>query len=120
MSEEKIFIFFGQFELSEAKHVQIKLKNLGIETEIRGNENTCGTSRCKSVSVDLWGDQDHKDKVIEYFKQDFFKSIGNTKVDLEAMAQVYDPSAELVTCQACAAKFAPNLTECPDCGLCYG
>lgn len=119
MTTEKTFIFFGQFELNEAKHVQVKLKNLGVETEIRGNEKTCTTRNCK-VSVDLWGDQDHKEKVIEYFKQDFFKSIGNAKVDLEAMAQVFDPSAETVTCQACSAKFAPTLSECPDCGLCYG
>lgn len=118
MSEEKILIFFGQFELSDAKLVQVKLKNLGVETEIRGNENTCTTKNCK-VSVDLWGDQVHKDKVVEYFRKDFFKNIGDAPVNLEAMAEVFDPSAETVTCQACAAKFSPNLTECPDCGLCY-
>lgn len=120
MSEvaEKELICFGQFELSEAKDILIRLKNLGIIAEIRGNEKTCTTRNCK-ISVDLWGSDQDKEKAAEFFRKEFFKNIGDAKVNLEAMAEVFDPSAETVTCQACAAKFSPNLTECPDCGLCY-
>lgn len=117
MSEENL-VCFGQFELSDAKTVQIRLKELGIKTEIRGNENTCTTARCK-VSVDLWGAESDVAKVSDIFRQDFFKNLGTDKVNFEALAAVFDPNAEVVTCQACAAQFSPTLSECPDCGLCY-
>lgn len=117
--QEQELVYFGQFDLNDAKLVQLKLKELGIHTEIRGNEKTCTTQGCK-VPVDMFGHEKDVAQVSEIFRKEFFKNIGNAQVNFEAMAAVFDPNAETVTCQACATKFSPNLTECPDCGLCYG
>ncbi|MFZ4713202.1 MAG: hypothetical protein ACOYL6_05810 [Bacteriovoracaceae bacterium] len=108
----------GHFELSEAKLIQIRLKDLGIDCEIRANDQTCNTKNCK-VTVELWGEESDLPKVTEFFRQQFFKNLGTTELNYEALNAVFDPSAELVLCQACGTKFAPTLSECPDCGLCY-
>jgi hypothetical protein len=111
-------IFLGNFELNEAKTLKIRLEALQVQTEIRANEHTCKTGNCK-ITVELWGLEEDKDKIIELFRKDFFKNLGHSELNFEALNSVFDPQSESVTCQACGFQFSPENAECPDCGLSY-
>jgi hypothetical protein len=111
-------VFLGNFELAEAKLIQLRLKDSEIFSDIRANEHTCNTKNCK-VTVELWGLEKDLEQLQSFFKNDFLKNLGNTELNYEALNSVFDPSQESVTCQACGFQFSSKLTECPDCGLCY-
>ncbi len=110
-------IFLGVMDLQEAKNHQLKLKAQGIEVNLKVNGKTC-TTGCK-VTVEVWGSQLDSDRLGVHFRADFLKNVKGHEPNLENLAQVFDPSASEVTCQACGAKFAPTVNECPDCGLMY-
>lgn len=111
-------LFLGHFEMNEAKALKLRLKELNIETDIKSNEHTCHTGNCK-ITVELWGQEDDREQISKLFRDDFFKNLGHSNLNYEALNSVFDPQAEVVTCQACGHEFSPNLLECPDCGLSY-
>lgn len=111
-------LFLGVMDINEARTHQQKLRELGVHVEFRTNGHTC-TTGCK-VTVEVWGSQADESKLSEYFREDYLKHVRGHVPDFEALSSVFDPSQSTVTCQACGAKFSPALTECPDCGLCYG
>lgn len=110
-------VFITVMGLQEAKNHQIKLKAKGVSLNLKTNSQTC--SRGCKVTVELWGDAADQELLQEYFSSDLLRSLDADKINFEALNAVYDPSSVEVTCQACAFKFAPHLSECPDCGLCY-
>lgn len=111
-------IFLGVMEIHEAKNHQLKLRERGVVVEFRTNGHTC-TTGCK-VTVEVWGKDEDKDKLADYFQRDFLKHIRGHEPDFENLSQVFDPSLEIVVCQACGSNFSPAMKECPDCGLFYG
>ncbi len=111
-------IFLGVFDWYEAKSVKEKLKKEKIEVELRNNDKTCKTG-CKP-SVELWGQEKDMEQLVNFFRQEQGKIYDGLNINPEHLSQIYDPAAKEVVCQACGAKFSPELTECPDCGLCYG
>lgn len=110
-------LFLGVMELQEAKNHQLKLKSLGLEVTLKVNAQTC-TSGCK-VTVEVWAPQIHQEAIATHFKTDYLKHVKGHEPDLHQLNQVFDPSMEEVTCQACGMKFSPLANECPDCGLVY-
>ena len=114
MEEE---IFLGVMELQEAKNHQLKLKNQGVELNLKVNDRTC-TSGCK-VTVEVWAKAAHKPALDTHFKQDYLKHVKGHEPNFEHIAGVFDPGMEEVICQACGTKFSPKANECPDCGLVY-
>lgn len=110
-------IFLGVMDLQEAKNHQYKLKGEGVEIILKTNEETC-TTGCK-VTVEVWGKEVDKDKLVNHFQSDYLKHVMGHVPNFEHMSAVFDPTAEVVTCQACGANFAPSSQECPDCGLVY-
>jgi ribosomal protein S27E len=110
-------IFLGVMDLQEAKNHQLKLKAQGIEVNLKVNGKTC-TTGCK-VTVEVWGNQQDSETLAFHFRADFLKNVKGHEPNLENLAQVFDPTANEVTCQACGTKFAPTVNECPDCGLMY-
>jgi hypothetical protein len=110
-------VFLGVMALQEAKNHQHELKQKGVDISFKVNGETC-TTGCK-VTVEVWGREEDSVQLREYFARDYLKHVKGHEPNFEALAAVYDPSAPEVVCQACGAKFAPTLSECPDCGLCY-
>ncbi len=110
-------VFIGVMDLQEAKTHQYRLKGEGITLMLKTNGETC-TTGCK-VTVEVWGSGEDQDKLAAYFKGEYMKNVKGHEPNFELLAQVYDPTAAEVICQACGAKFTPTLKECPDCGLCY-
>lgn len=111
-------IFLGVMDINEAKNHQIRLKALGILVGFKTNGHTC-TTGCK-VTVEVWGAQKDEQKIAEYFQGDYRKHVRGHEPDPNHLREVFDPSLDMVVCQACGAKFPPALSTCPDCGLCYG
>jgi hypothetical protein len=111
-------IFIAVMDLQEAKTHQIRLKEKGVALVLKTHRETC-TTGCK-VTVEVWG-ENHKDEQVlrEYFSGHFMNNVKGHVPNFEHLAQVFDPSADEVICQACGMKFSPKLGECPDCGLVY-
>jgi rubrerythrin len=114
MSEE---LFLGVMELQEAKNHQQKLRTLGVELTFKVHRETC-TSGCK-VTVEVWGRQDEEESIKSYFQKDYLRHVKGHEPNALHLNAVFDPTAELVICQACGTSFAPTSSECPDCGLHY-
>ena len=110
-------VFIGVMDLQEAKTHQIKMKNQGVELNIKTNGETC-TTGCK-VTVEVWAFEADLAKLQTYFREDFSKHVRGHEPKLEQMTAVFDPTASEVVCQACGTKFVPSSNECPDCGLVY-
>jgi uncharacterized OB-fold protein len=110
-------IFLGVMELQEAKNHQLKLQTQGVELILKVNPSTC-TTGCK-VTVEVWADPTDDEAVKSHFKNDYFKHVRGHEPNLEHLSQIFDPTSSEVICQACGAKFAPTVNECPDCGLVY-
>jgi hypothetical protein len=111
-------ILLGILGLQEAKDVQLKLKNQGVEVQLKSNPKTCSTGGC-SITVELWGLEQDLEVIKVFFGSEFAKNLEGHDVNYEALNEVFDPNASEVTCQACGAKFKPTASECPDCGLVY-
>jgi ribosomal protein S27E len=71
------------------------------------------------LTVEVWGYEADTEVLRTHFHSDFLKHVGGHTPNFELMSEVFDNSAEIVTCQACGMKFSPSLSECPDCGLVY-
>lgn len=111
-------VFLGVMGLQEAKNHQHHLKNKGVEIHFKTNGATC-TTGCK-VTVEVWGLEVDLPRIQEYLQKDYLKHVQGHVPNFEQISAVFDPSASEVLCQACGTKFSPKLSECPDCGLCYG
>jgi hypothetical protein len=111
-------LFLGVMNIHEAKTHQLKLKERGVAVEFRTNGHTC-TTGC-TVTVEVWGKNEDEAKLAEYFKEDYLRHLKGHEPDFNQLSEVFDPQLESVVCQACGTKFSPRLSECPDCGLCYG
>lgn len=112
-------VLIGVMDLQEAKNHQYSLRAKGVELELRSNPKTCSTGSCK-VTVEVWGSESDVALIQQHFQSDYLKHVKGHEPDFEALSSVFDPTKEMVVCQACGTKFSPQMTECPDCGLCYG
>jgi hypothetical protein len=110
-------LFLGVMELQEAKNHQLQCRSQGVELELKVNPQTC-TSGCK-VTVEVWGSAADADVIQRHFNQDYLKHVKGHEPNPDNLAQVFDPAASEVICQACGSKFVPTVNECPDCGLVY-
>jgi hypothetical protein len=111
-------IFLGVMDLQEAKNHQYRLKNQGIEIELKTNHETCSSGKCK-VTVEVWGKETDKEILVSHFQSDYLKHLQGHVPNFEHLSAVFDPTASEVICQACGTRFAPTASECPDCGLVY-
>ena len=114
---DKSEIFLGVMALQEAKNHQLKLKSEGVELILKTHGETC-TTGCK-VTVEVWASEEFAPLLQNYFKEDYLKNVQGHEPNFDHLSAVFDPQATEVICQACGMNFSPNLTECPDCGLCY-
>jgi len=110
-------LFLGVMDLQEAKNHQYKLKNMGVSLKLKTNGATC-SSGCK-ITVELWGLVKDESLLMEYFKNDYLKHVKGHIPNFDHLSSVFDMSASEVVCQACGAKFSPEVNVCPDCGLVY-
>lgn len=110
-------LFLGVMDFQEAKNHQYKLKVQGVTLELKTNKQTC-TTGCK-ITVEVWADERDEKTLRAYFQKDYMKHVSGHNINLDHLSAVFDTSAPEVICQACGAKFAPDINECPDCGLVY-
>ena len=110
-------LFIAVMDLQEAKKHQIQLKEQGVNLSFKTNGATC-TTGCK-VTVEVWADAKDGLTLQEYFKADYLNNVKGHEPNFGHLAEVFDLSVSIVTCQACGMKFSPALSECPDCGLVY-
>ena len=110
-------IFLGVMELQEAKNHQFKLKSLGVDITFKVNPQTC-TTGCK-VTVEVWADEADAGILKTHFQNDYLKHVMGHEPNPDNLAQVFDPLATEVICQACGTTFSPTTNECPGCGLNY-
>ena len=108
----------GILSISEAKMIKSKFKNLGVELDMLASENTC-TTGC-SPTCELWGKEKDKEMVIKVMQEEFSHNLSGHEVNHEAITAVYDAENADNKCQACGASMSGDISECPDCGLCYG
>jgi hypothetical protein len=111
-------LFIAVMDLQEAKNHQHKLKSKGVVIELRMNDQTCMSGGCK-VTVEIWGKVIDKEMLLKHFNSDFLKHVMGHEPNFEHLSQIFDPTLSEVMCQACGAKFSPQQTQCPECGLCY-
>jgi len=117
MNEEKLFL--GIYPLEEAKRIKRSMASHNVALELMTNPETCASGSCK-VTVELWGNETDKDKIIEHFRAERLKDLDGLDLNLENLNQVFDEDSPTTVCQACGTSFATNAKECPDCGLVYG
>ena len=112
------FIKVAVMGLQEAKELQQECLGKGIELMLNHDEKTC-TRGC-SVTVEIHAKEDDLAMIEEIYSLKYKKILEGHDFDSEIINSVYDPSAESVTCPACAYIFSPENKECPDCGLVLG
>jgi hypothetical protein len=110
-------IFLGVMELQEAKNHQYALQAKGVALTLKVNDQTC-TSGCK-VTVEVWAQGTDEAVIKQHFQSDYLKHVKGHEPDINLLSAVFDTGLEMVICQACGFKFAPNASEYPDCGLVY-
>jgi hypothetical protein len=110
-------VFISVMALQEAQTHQLRLQDKGVSLSLKTNGETC-TTGCK-VTVEVWGVEADRSLLQEYFNSEFMKNIQGHLPNFDHLAQVFDPLAAEVICQACGMKFSPTMNECPECGLVY-
>lgn len=103
--------------LAEAKTLQDQLKKEGVDIVLNHNDQTC-TRGC-TVTVEVTGKEADAPLIAKIYHENFKKLTDGLDVNWKALDSVFDPSAEKVTCPACAHEFVPTSSECPDCGLSF-
>lgn len=103
--------------LTDAKSLQDQLAKKGIELVLNHNEQTC-TRGC-TITVEVMGHEKDIEVIAQTYQDNFKKLTDGHEVNWEVANSIFDPSAEEVTCPACAHKFKPTSSECPDCGLAF-
>lgn len=104
--------------LVEAKDLEKKLKERGIELRLDHNEATC--RRGCTVTVEVWAKEGDLAQVKQAFDENFANMLEGHEVDWDRLNQVFDPTKESAMCPACGHEFPTTEGACPDCGLHLG
>ena len=101
--------------LTDAKTFQDDLSKDGIKLILNHNEQTC-TRGC-SVTVEVLGYEKDLEIISKKYHDNYAKLTEGHEVNWEVANSVFDPNASEAICPACGFSFAPDKSECPDCGL---
>jgi hypothetical protein len=106
----------GILGLEEAKRLALKGKRQGLDIILEHNDQTC--SRGCAVTVEIWGSAEQAHQISEFLNEDF-KTHAKGEVNWSQTQEVVDLSLPEAICPACGTKFKTELSQCPDCGLCF-
>ncbi|MGK5082117.1 hypothetical protein WDW37_02340 [Bdellovibrionota bacterium FG-1] len=119
MDEGAEWIHLGAAEHSEAKRLKSALEDLGVELQILSDPESCSTGGCKP-KLEIMVRKRDLEKVKSFFERERLRDLGELEHDQALADVVFDPEQENAHCPACGTEFSTKLTECPDCGLCFG
>lgn len=118
---KKVPIPIAIMSLNEAKALQAKLKDQGIEVFLNHEKKTC-TRGC-SITVELHAMEEDIPRISEISEEEFRRLGSGHGYNWENLNHIFNPDAKEATCPACNHKFSPvdeKILECPDCGLYMG
>jgi hypothetical protein len=111
-------IFLGKASQPEADRLQKTLAKHGISLGLAHNAATCTSGGC-GIQLEIWAHPDDVAQIQQIIALEWQESATYLQHDPTLAAHVFDPTAEQVTCPACATVFVPSNNECPDCGLTF-
>jgi hypothetical protein len=101
----------------QVKALQTHLLDRGLASRVTKEDG--GACGCKGVEVLLQVRESDLPEVAAALAEEYRQSTGLSDHDTRFAGAVYNPEANEALCPACGCRFAPRLTECPDCGLCF-
>ncbi len=114
--DEVVTVFRGQ--VHEIRAFEELLAEERIATVVTGDGQSCGKGCCPTTLYLNVRADDAMD-ALRIIQQEIDRTTAIHGHDLSHADAVFNPDAPEVTCPACGARFQPNSTECPDCGLCF-
>jgi rubrerythrin len=116
MSNEQ-WVRVGIIGIEEAKRLQDKMHESGVELKLQFDEQTCQRGCAKTVEI-LAQEKDLA-QLGEHMGKEYQKSLEGMDVNWDLMNEVFDPNKEQATCPACGFVFSTSESACPDCGLVF-
>jgi hypothetical protein len=106
--------------LLEMKKLQQLLAKEYVPSLIFGEKTSnCGKG-CRGAELFLQIRREDGELAMEVLARDFQRSTALDHHDLSHVHSVYDQGARQTVCPACGFRFSPTISNCPDCGLCFG
>ncbi|WP_310599310.1 hypothetical protein [Desulfobulbus sp.] len=101
----------------QVKALQAYLREKGLPSRIvKENDGACG---CRGPEVLLQVRETDQAETMAAMAQEYRENTSLSDHDTRFVGAVYDAGAAEAVCPACGCRFAPDSTECPDCGLCF-
>ena len=113
--DETAKVVIGKAARAEAEALRSRVAHHGIQVALVHNASTC-SSGC-GTELEIWAHPDDIAGIQEIVKADWHSALTSNGYDPQLASAVFDSSAPVVTCPACAMVFTPSYPECPDCGL---
>lgn len=110
----------GKAPLTTANLLKARLAKEDIEIALAHNSATCSTGGCGPGEVEIWAHKDDVEDIQKLLESQWRAQMEAAGHDPNLAAVVFDPGQDKATCPACATEFSTKLTECPECGLCFG
>ncbi|MCL2458155.1 MAG: hypothetical protein FWF31_04775 [Desulfobulbus sp.] len=102
----------------QVKALQACLRAKGLPCRIvKEAGGACG---CRGPEVLLHVREEDQAEAMAALAQEYRENTGLADHDTRFAGAVYDAGADEAVCPACGCRFAPDSSECPDCGLCFG
>ncbi len=114
--DELVTVFRGR--VHEIRVFEELLAGERIATLVTSDDQSCGKGCCPATLY-LNVRADDAVDALRIIQQEIDRTTAISDHDLSHADAVFDPSAPEVTCPACGARFRPESSECPDCGLCF-
>ena len=118
MNESAAKILIGTAPYSEAQALKRKLEVHAISVVLTHNQATCGGG-C-SVKLEIWSHADDVVAITKILAAERHNELAMMGYDPKLATEVFDTSRAEATCPCCGTSFATQLSECPECGLCFG
>ncbi len=107
----------GTVGYPEAKRLQAALAERGVTLVLRGDPDSCNS--CTPV-VELYVSEADAPRLAEFLSEEKRRELDGLDFDPALAEEVFDSEKATARCPACGTEFSTQLSECPDCGLCFG
>jgi len=103
--------------LPQLKALQAYLRGKGLPSRlVKESGAGCG---CRGPEVLLQVREADQAGAMAALAEEYREHTGLADHDTRFAGALYDAGAAEAVCPACGCRFTPDMTECPDCGLCF-
>jgi len=102
----------------QMKMLQAYLRERGLPSRVA--KEAGGACGCRGPEVLLQVRAEDQAEALAALAQEYRESTGLDDHEAGFVGAVCDTDGAGTVCPACGCGFAPELSECPDCGLCLG